>query len=124
VKWPAGNAQGLDIERYTVTAVSEGGSSPVGEADGPELTVKAGELEYGKQYAFTVVAINERGAGSKVSPVSNSVVPFAKPTRPGDVQAATVGDKAGTIRVSWSPSADNGRPITKYVVKAGTKSTD
>jgi hypothetical protein len=59
-----------------------------------------------------------------VSPISNTVVPFAKPSRPGDVQAATVGDKAGTIRVSWTPSAENGRPISKYVVTAGGKSTD
>jgi Fibronectin type III domain len=52
------------------------------------------------------------------------VVPYAKPGKPGDVQAATVGDKAGTISVSWNPSADNGRPITRYVVSAGGRSTD
>jgi hypothetical protein len=124
VRWPAANGQGLDIERYTVTAISEGGSAPVGEADGTELVVRDGELEYGKQYAFTVVAVNERGAGSKASPVSNSVVPFAKPAQPGDVDAATVGDRAGTIRVTWSPAADNGRPVTKYVVTAGGRATD
>jgi hypothetical protein len=56
--------------------------------------------------------------------VSNSVVPFAKPAAPGDVDAATVGDQAGTIRVTWSPSVDNGRPVTKYVVTAGGRSTD
>jgi hypothetical protein len=124
VTWPAANGQGLEIERYAVTAVAEGGSAPVGEADRPELIIKDGELEYGKQYAFTVVAINERGAGSEASPVSNSVVPYAKPGQPGDVQAATVGDKAGTISVSWTPSADNGRPITRYVVSAAGRSTD
>ena len=124
VTWPAANGQGLDIERYAVTAVAEGGTAPVGESDGPELVIGDGELEYGTQYAFTVVAVNERGAGSKASPVSNSVVPFAKPGRPGDVQAATVGDRAGTVRVTWSPSADNGRPVTRYVVTAGGRSTD
>ncbi|HEU4347121.1 MAG TPA: fibronectin type III domain-containing protein [Actinoplanes sp.] len=124
VTWPAADGLGLDIERYAVTAVSEGGSAPAGESGEPELIVKAGELEYGRQYAFTVVSVNERGAGSKASPVSNSVVPFAKPSQPGDVQAATVEDRAGTISVTWSPSADNGRPITKYVVTAGGRSTD
>jgi hypothetical protein len=124
VRWPAANGQGVDIERYTVTAVAEGGSAPVGEADGTELVIRDGELEYGKQYAFTVVAVNERGAGSKASPVSNSVVPFAKPAPPGDVDAATVGDQAGTVRVTWSESVDNGRPVTKYVVTAGGRSTD
>jgi hypothetical protein len=56
--------------------------------------------------------------------VSNSVVPFARPGRPGDVQAATVGDRAGTVRVTWTPSADNGRPVTRYVVAAGGRSAD
>ena len=124
VTWPAANGQGLKIERYAVTAVAEGGTAPVGESESPELVIGDGELEYGKQYAFTVVAVNERGAGSKASPVSNSVVPFARPGRPGDVQAATVGDQAGAIRVTWSPAADNGRPVTRYVVAAGGRSTD
>lgn len=124
VRWPAANGQGLDIKRYTVTAVSEGGSAPIGESDGPELVLRDGELQYGQQYAFTVVAVNERGAGSKASPVSNSVVPFAKPGRPEAVDAATVGDQAGAVRVTWTPSVDNGRPVSKYVVTAGGRSTD
>ena len=124
VKWPDADGQGLEIERYAVTAIAEGGRAPAGEADGPELLIAAGELEYGRQYAFTVVSINERGAGSKASPVSNSVVPYAKPARPGDVQAATVGDQAGTISVRWSTPAENGRPITKYLISAGGRSTE
>ncbi|MFG1610752.1 fibronectin type III domain-containing protein [Actinoplanes sp. NPDC049265] len=124
VSWPAANGQGLDIERYTVTAISEGGSAPVGESDKPSLTIKGGELEYGKQYAFTVVAVNERGAGSKASPVSNSVVPYAKPEAPQNVDAATVSGQKGAIRATWSPAAENGRPITKYVVTAGGRSVD
>ncbi|MFI7598059.1 fibronectin type III domain-containing protein [Actinoplanes sp. NPDC049681] len=125
VSWPAANGQGLEITRYAVTAISEGGSSPVGETeDGTSLTIADGELDYGKQYAFTVVAINERGAGSKASPVSPSVVPFTKPGRPEGVDAATVGDQPGTIRVTWAAPADNGRPISKYVVAAGGRTTE
>ena len=122
VTWPKANGQGLDIKQYTVTAITDGSSAPVGQADGTTLTIKAGDLEYGRQYAFTVIAVNERGAGSKPSPISNSVVPYAPPARPDPVDAATVGDQAGAIRVSWSPPADNGRPITGYVVVAGGKS--
>ncbi len=125
VSWPAANGQGLEIERYAVTAVSDGTSAPIGEVTGATtLTVKDGELEYGKQYAFTVVAINERGAGSKASPISNSVVPFTRPGRPENIDAATVSDKAGTIRVTWTAPTENGRPITKYMVAAGGKSTE
>jgi hypothetical protein len=124
VSWPAANGQGLAIKKYTVTAVSDGSSAPVGDAAGTSLIIKDGQLEYGKQYAFTVVAINERGAGSKASPISNSVVPFAKPDRPDAVDASTVGDQAGAVRVTWAAPAENGRPITKYVVAAGGRSTD
>ena len=125
VSWPAANGQGLEIERYAVTAVSDGTSAPLAEVKGATtLTVKDGELEYGKQYAFTVVAVNERGAGSKASPISNSIVPFAKPGRPENIDAATVSDKAGTIQVTWTAPAENGRPITKYVVAAGGKTAE
>jgi hypothetical protein len=124
VSWPAANGQGLKIKQYTVTAISDGSNAPVGQANGTSLTIKPGDLDYGKQYAFQVVAINERGAGSKSSPISNSVVPFAKPDRPGSVDAATVGDQAGAIRVTWQTPAENGRPITKYVVSGGGKSTE
>ncbi|XVV17632.1 fibronectin type III domain-containing protein [Actinoplanes sp. CA-131856] len=124
VSWPPANGQGLEIRRYTVTAISEGGSAPIGDTAEPTLTLKSGQLEYGKQYAFTVVSVNERGAGSKASPVSGSVVPFTAPGKPEGVDAATVGDQAGSISVAWQPSVDNGRTITKYVVAAGGKTTD
>lgn len=121
VSWPAANGQGLAIKRYTVTAISEGGSAPIGDATGTSLTIPAGQLGYGKQYAFTVVSVNERGAGSKASPVSASVVPFTLPGQPENVQAATLGDEAGAVQVAWQAPADNGRPISKYVVTAGGK---
>jgi hypothetical protein len=119
VSWPAANGQGLDIERYAVTAISEGVSAPVGESTGRTLKIKAGELEYGRQYAFTVVSVNERGASSKPSPVSGTVVPFTRPDAPDGLAATTVADQAGAVRVVWRPPADNGRPITRYVVTAG-----
>ena len=124
VNWPAANGQGLDIRRYTITAISDGSSAPVGDATGTSLAIRGGQLEYGKQYAFSIVAVNERGAGSKPSPISNSVVPFTKPDRTAAVDAATVGDQAGAIRVTWAAPAENGRPITRYVVTAGGRAAD
>ncbi|MEV0899883.1 fibronectin type III domain-containing protein [Actinoplanes sp. NPDC049802] len=123
VTWPAADGQGHKIQRYAVTAISEGVSSPIGESASTTLEVGADQLEFGKQYAFTVVAVNDRGAGSKASAVSNTVVPFSKPAKPENVDAATVAEQAGAIRVSWTAPADNGRPITGYVVKAGDKET-
>ncbi|MEU0546184.1 fibronectin type III domain-containing protein [Micromonospora sp. NPDC005979] len=124
VKWPAANAQGNKIAKYAVTATSAGTNAPAGESTKTELVVPAGELEYGTQYAFTVVAVNDKGAGSAASPVSNTVVPFAAPGRPLDLQAGTVADQPGAVTVQWSPAEANGRPVTKYQVDVGGKTTE
>nr|MDT0659751.1 fibronectin type III domain-containing protein [Micromonospora sp. DSM 115978] len=124
VKWPAANGQGYRITRYAVTAVSAGASAPAGESAKTEFVVPAGALEYGNQYAFTVIAINEKGGGSEPSPVSNSVVPFTTPAAPDGLRAATVTGSRGTVSVSWTPPTDNGRPITGYVVQAGENRTE
>ncbi|GAA4682870.1 hypothetical protein Prum_067280 [Phytohabitans rumicis] len=124
VTWPAANGQGLQIKKYVVTAVAAGATAPAGESTSTELVVPAGELEYGNQYAFQVVSVNERGGASEPSPISGSVVPFKVPDAPPAVQATTVADKAGTIKVSWATPAENGRPITKYVVEANGNKQD
>ncbi|MDG4811187.1 fibronectin type III domain-containing protein [Micromonospora sp. WMMD1120] len=119
VRWPAANGQGNTIARYAVTASSAGTNAPAGESTKTELVVPAGELEFGTQYAFTVVAVNSKGAGSAASPVSNTVVPFAAPGRPVDLRAGTVANQPGAITVQWAPAEANGRPVTKYVVDVG-----
>ncbi|MGC4773339.1 fibronectin type III domain-containing protein [Micromonospora sp. DT44] len=124
VKWPAANAQGNKIAKYAVTATSAGTNAPAGESTKTELVIPAGELEYGTQYAFTVVAVNDKGAGSAASPVSNTVVPFAAPGRPLDLQAGTVADQPGAVTVQWSPAEANGRPVTKYQVDVGGKTSE
>ncbi|HEY0699596.1 MAG TPA: fibronectin type III domain-containing protein, partial [Micromonospora sp.] len=124
VKWPAADGGGAKIARYVVTAVSAGASAPAGESTDTELVVPAGELDYGNQYAFTVVAVNDRGAGSKSSPISNTVVPFTLPGAPQSLTARTVAGEAGAVAVSWAPAQDNGRPITKYVVEAAGRRTE
>jgi hypothetical protein len=119
VSWPAANGQGRRIARYTVTSVSDGVQAPVGAAKGTRLSIPAGTLTYGTQYAFIVVAVNDRNAGSEPSPASNTVVPFNKPSVPRAVTASTVANQRGTIQVRWQTADENGRPIEKYVVEAG-----
>ncbi|WP_246157412.1 fibronectin type III domain-containing protein [Catellatospora sichuanensis] len=122
VSWTAANGQGRKITRYEVTAVNAGSGALIGTTPGAtKLVVKDGELEYGTQYAFTVVAVNDKGAGSEVSEPSGSVVPFNKPEQVRSLSAATVGTEKGTIRVAWETPADNGRQITGYKVTAGGK---
>ena len=124
VSWPQANGQGNTIAKYAVTAVSEGTNAPVGESPGTELLIPAGTLTYGSQYAFTVVAISDGGAGSKASPPSGTVVPFTLPNAPTGLQASTVADKPGTITVRWEPAVDNGRPVTAYQVEAAGRTTE
>ncbi|WP_433289385.1 fibronectin type III domain-containing protein [Micromonospora sp. CA-244673] len=124
VRWPAANGQGNTVTRYAVTASSAGATAPAGESPKTELVIPAGQLEYGTQYAFTVIAVSDKGAGSKASPVSNTVAPFTVPKAPTELRASTVADQPGTIAVQWAPAVENGRPVTKYVVEAAGKTTE
>ncbi|MEH1166533.1 fibronectin type III domain-containing protein [Micromonospora sp. CPCC 205539] len=124
VKWPAANGQGNKIAKYAVTASSAGANAPAGESTKTELVVPAGELEFGTQYAFTVVSVNDKGAGSAASPVSNTVVPYAAPGRPADLRAGTVATQPGAVTVQWAPAEENGRPVTKYLVDVGGRSSE
>jgi len=125
VTWDKANGQGHEITRYEVTAVSSGANAPIGTSATNALTVKAGDLEYGTQYSFTVIAVNDIGVASKASPASNTVVPFTKPNAVKSLSATTVTSAQGTIKVAWTPGSDNGRAISEYKVTiAGvTKST-
>ena len=122
VSWPAANGQGNQIAKYAVTSSTAGATAPAGETAKTELIVPAGDLDYGTQYAFTVVAVSDKGAASTPSPSSDTVVPFTVPGKPLDI-AAVAPDAAGTITVTWGVPADNGRPITGYAVTVGGKTT-
>jgi hypothetical protein len=123
VSWDAANGQGHKITQYTVTPISGGAPASPLTATDTKVTTKPGDLAYGTQYAFTVTAVNDRGASSKASTPSNTVVPFTLPGAPKRPQAQTV-DAKGSIAVSWQPADDNGRPVTKYVVTVNGNSRD
>ncbi len=120
VTWTAANGQGRKITQYLVTAASAGAKSQVGATSGEtKLVVPDKELDYGKQYSFTVVTVNDIGASSKVStPVSNSVVPFNKPSAVKTLRGATLQSAPGAVRATWAAADENGRPITEYKVTA------
>jgi len=124
VSWTAANGQGRKIARYEVTAVSGGAAAPVGAAagDATKLVIPDKELDYGKQYAFSIVTINDIGGGSKAStPLSRSVVPFNKPSAVKNLAGRTVAGAKGTVQFVWGAAEENGRPITGYEVVAGGK---
>jgi hypothetical protein len=117
VTWPAANGQGHKIQRYQVTSTPAAPAASTWDSRTTKLVVPAGALKYGTQYAFTVVSINDKGASSAASPLSNTVVPYARPGTPGGLKASTV-DAKGTVSATWQDAEDNGRAITGYQVSA------
>lgn len=124
VTWPAANGQGHAVPRYEVTPFVAGAPESAIAIDATTLVLKPGSLKYGTQVAFKVVSINDKGAASVPSPLSNTVVPFTKPSPVKGLTAKTVPNKRGTITLAWTPPEANGRPITKYEVTANGKVQD
>jgi hypothetical protein len=116
VTWTAANGQGRQITQYLVTASSSGAKSQAGATGGEtKLVIPDKELDYGKQYAFSVVTVNDIGANSKPSaPLSNTVVPFNKPSAVKNLRGATLQTAPGAVRATWGAADENGRPITEY----------
>ncbi|HLL65193.1 MAG TPA: fibronectin type III domain-containing protein [Micromonosporaceae bacterium] len=124
VTWPPANGQGRPIIRYEVTPYVAGAPDPALPTTAAELVIKPGTLKYGTQYAFKVVSINDKGAASVPSPLSNTVVPFTRPDAVKNLKVATVANKQGTVSVAWNPAEANGRAITRYEVTANTRKQD
>jgi hypothetical protein len=126
VSWSAANGQGHQVASYQVTATGPKGAVKTWQVDGAQTNLSAPalpDLAYGTQYAFSVTTVNDKGAASKASALSPSVVPYTVPGAPQSLRATT-GTKAGVVQVSWAAAAANGRAITKYVVSYGGKSVD
>lgn len=125
ITWPPANGQGRKITRYTVTWVSKDGTDELGGTDQTTLISKPNDLKFGTQYAFRVIAVNDKGGTSAPSPLSASVVPFMKPAAPpGGVQVRAVTTKRGTVAANWRTPDDRGAPITGYEITAnGQKQT-
>lgn len=118
ITWPEANGQGHAIAQYRVTAISgDGDTSSLGAVTETSMQVAAGTLDYGTQYAFIVVAVNDINAASEESDPSNTVVPFTVPGAPVDLTARTDSGRRGTIQVSWTAPRSNGRPIEHYEVE-------
>jgi hypothetical protein len=116
ISWPAANGLGHKVLRYTVTAICACAAPEPVTVDKTAVTLPAGALAYGTQYAFTVTAVNDVGASSKASPPSNTVVPYTVPGAPGGLAVTTASNQRGAVNVQWQPAAANGRPILRYVV--------
>ena len=107
VSWiPPASDGGSAITGYTVTATPGGATCSTSGA----LTCTVTGLTNGTAYTFRVAAVNQYGAGLQA--VTGSIV-VGSPASPPTVSAVP---GVGSATVKWTVPADNGSPITGYVV--------
>lgn len=108
---------GLAITDYVIQKKLDGqdNSSFTNAADTVKATVGAviTGLNNGSRYIFRVAAINARGTG-EYSANSAVVVPFNVPDQ---CNAPTCVRGVGRVTLSWTAPADNGSPITDYIIQ-------
>ena len=110
VSWAAPAIDGgLPITGYTATSTPDGKTCTW---SGGALACTVAGLSNGISYTFKVTATNDVGIGPASDP-SAGITPLAVPDAPTSVSALR-GD--GSASVSWTAPADNGNPITLYVV--------
>lgn len=105
---------GSPVMDYTITA-APGGRSCV--AQGYFFCEVTG-LTNGTEYTFTVRARNEHGYGPASAP-SDPVTPMATgpgATAPDRMAAPKVSVRDRKATVTWKAAADNGSPVTRYLV--------
>ncbi|MGW0435375.1 fibronectin type III domain-containing protein [Micromonospora sp. NPDC003197] len=102
---------------YVVVPLRNGdaGSDPPQTVTG--TSAEFAGLAAGHRYRFTVTARNDAGGAAPASPLSNEVVPYAVPGRPGAVAGRQVGPDR--YEITWTAAAANGRPVQQYQVRTG-----
>ena len=129
VTWPAANANGSQIDYYTVEAWDVAADRKVGSTtftDGVNGTTTQeatiAELTTYREYQIIVTAHN--GMGTSPEFRTSSYRTMRVPFEPTQVSAKPT-DRSGEIRVTWEPPADNGgSPVTAYYVYRQTEGGD
>jgi hypothetical protein len=101
---------GSAVSGYTVT--HSGGSSGTTTCTASPCTITG--LTNGKDYTFTVVAVNGVGQ-SPPSAASNTVRPDTLPRAVTGVRMVTRGD--GSLTIAWDAPQNEGSALRKYVVR-------
>lgn len=117
--WRAPDDQGSPIQHYLVRRA---GSDDSTRCVATQCTIQG--LDAGKEYRFTVTAVNGLGEGEP-SPPSSPVTPD---TVPGTMVAPVVqGDdltnRDGKLRLSWGTASNEGSDITKYELQSSPSSS-
>ncbi|XP_072043534.1 uncharacterized protein [Amphiura filiformis] len=72
------------------------------------------DVTAGNQYQFRVTASNKGGVSDSSQP-SVTIIPYDKPSPPSTPTVKNIANKK--IEITWSPTRDNGSPITGYIVE-------
>jgi len=112
-KWPT-YFGGNDFDSFTATATPGGKTC---QTTAPDTSCTITGLTNGTSYTFAVTTTDTAGAVSPPSPSTAPVTPKGGPAAPSAV-SATSADRS--LTVSWTAPADNGSPITGYLVKVKT----
>ncbi len=114
VRWSAPVSGGSAITSYTVTPyVGEEAQTAITVSGDTSTTVE--HLSNGTVYTFTVSASNAVGMG-KPSERSPPITPAGVPSAPRRITASA--DEKEDATVSWAAPANEGSPITHYIVTA------
>jgi hypothetical protein len=112
LKWTTPSNNGDAIKHYRVQ-IYDGGSY-LSERVVGSSPQKLSNLTYGHNFTFTVKAENGVGVGRASAMTRPAVTSWAVPDAPGNPVATRASEHK--IHVTWSAAANNGTPITKYVV--------
>jgi predicted lipoprotein with Yx(FWY)xxD motif len=111
VTWVAPAANGAPIDQYTVVASIKGVPKVTHVYAGNAVTHSFGGLSNGTTYTFKVRAHNKVGWGKYSG--QSIALHVGAPAAP----AAPLVERGNeTVRLHWTAPADNGKPITGYVV--------
>ena len=116
VSWAPATNRGSAITSYTVTMKTAGGQSRTANQSATSLVWD--NLTDGTDYSFTVQATNSSGT-SVESPIGTGH-PSAVPTAPTVTAMDGNDPNGGSVVAQWHAPADNGEPITTYLLNLST----
>jgi hypothetical protein len=116
ISWVPPSNRGSAITSYTVTMKTAGGQSrTVSEA---ATSLAWDNLTNGTDYSFSVQATNNSGTSAE------SAIGTGRPSAPADAPAVTATDgnapNGGSLLAQWHVPANNGEPITAYLLNVST----
>jgi hypothetical protein len=115
--WTASSPGTSPITDYEIEFSTNGGGSWTAFSDGTSTatTATVSPLANGTAHVFRVRAVNKNGA-SPWSALSAAVIPLALASAP--TAQAVAGDSQATV--TWTTPADNGAPISGYVIQSSS----